>query len=412
MPINYQGSGGGVPRKTAKIFGKNADSNDMTVFGSTLGGNTVYSNDLDSIQSTAYETGWRDAVISNLNYPLLSDMNAVQHTLSQQIAYTLQHGIPEYDSGTTYYAYDKVQYNDVIYTALQDNFSNKLPSDTSYWATYYSPYDFLNKKQITNCVLEAPNGVCTLWQGRIVVASGIKYLIPNGTNSDGTLKNIEAISSSKVYNYPENDDVDVFLFLDQNGNTFTWLMRYTFIITSNVFLGTETGDAQTRLVYITRENQWYYTSDSGSSWVKAYICCVAAFHAAAQSVVYMLSEAPLHLFSDSKADIQQLTKLGFPTSVKTFPLALGASDSIYTAVGNGYIIFSCLAGGADSFVYLQGIQSDNSAGVMSSSHATLTNQFMLVNIPVLKGQKFQLSYYNIAPTGISFGIVGAVGEDN
>ena len=71
-----------------------------------------------------------------------------------------------------------------------------------------------------------------------------------------------------------------------------------------------------------------------------------------------------------------------------------------------------MAGGADSFVYLQGIQSDNSAGVMSSSHATLTNQFMLVNIPVLKGQKFQLSYYNIAPTGISFGIVGAVGEDN
>ncbi len=270
----------------------------------------------------------------------------------------------------------------------------------------------LNKKMITNCILEAPNGVCTLWQGRIVVNSGIKYLIPNGTNSDGTLKNIEVTSTSKVYNYTENDDVDVFLFLDQDGNTFTWLMRYTFIITTNVFLGTETGDAQTRLVYITRENQWYYTSDSGNTWIKAYICCIASFHAVAQSVVNILSEAPLHLFSDSKADIQQLTKLGFPTSVTSFPLALGATDTLYTAVANGYIIFACLAGGADSFVYLQGIQSNNSAGVMSSSHATLANQFMLVNIPVLKGQKFQLSYYDIVPTGITFGIVGAVGEDN
>lgn len=144
MSINYQGSGGGVPRKTAKIFGKNAASADMTVFGSTLGGNTVYSTDLDSIQSAAYETGWRDAVISNLNYPLLSDMNAVQHTLSQQIAYTLQHGIPEYDAGTTYYAYDKVQFNDIIYTALQDNFSNINPSNTSYWAVYYNPAAFAN----------------------------------------------------------------------------------------------------------------------------------------------------------------------------------------------------------------------------------------------------------------------------
>ena len=146
MSINYTGSGGGIPRKTAKIFASNADSQDVTVFGSTLAEDTTYTTDIAEIQSSAFETGWRDAVISNLNYPLLSDMNGVQKTLSQQIAYILQHGIPAYDSGTTYYAYDKVLYNDIIYTALQDNFSNHVPSDDTYWAEYYNP----NKEALRN----------------------------------------------------------------------------------------------------------------------------------------------------------------------------------------------------------------------------------------------------------------------
>lgn len=52
---------------------------------------------------------------------------------------------------------------------------------------------FLNKTQISNCILEAPNGVATFTAGSnvVTVKQGLKVLIPNGRNADGTLNNIE-----------------------------------------------------------------------------------------------------------------------------------------------------------------------------------------------------------------------------
>lgn len=49
----------------------------------------------------------------------------------------------------------------------------------------------LGKNRITNCILEAPNGVATYSGNILTVKQGLKVLIPNGRNADGTLKNIE-----------------------------------------------------------------------------------------------------------------------------------------------------------------------------------------------------------------------------
>ena len=152
MTIIYSGSGGGVPRKTAKIFASDADSADVTEFGSTLAGSTVTTSDIADIQNSAFETGWRDAVISDLNYPLLGDMNGVQKVASQQIAYTLQHGVPEWDSGTEYYTYDIVAKDAVLYVSLVDNNTNHGVSDTNYWAVYYDPNDTKAKRNIGELV--------------------------------------------------------------------------------------------------------------------------------------------------------------------------------------------------------------------------------------------------------------------
>lgn len=66
---------------------------------------------------------------------------------------------------------------------------------------------FLNKTQITNCILEAPNGVATYSNGTITIHKGLKVLMPNGLNSDGTLNNIEYILPNDInittgYNSP------------------------------------------------------------------------------------------------------------------------------------------------------------------------------------------------------------------
>lgn len=50
---------------------------------------------------------------------------------------------------------------------------------------------FINKTQVTNAILETPNGVCTYSGNTITAKSGLKVLAPNGRNADGSLKNIE-----------------------------------------------------------------------------------------------------------------------------------------------------------------------------------------------------------------------------
>ena len=150
MPINYQGSGGGVPRKTAHIFAKNAANNDVTVFGSTLAQNTQYTQDIADIQNNAFEIGWRNAVISNKNYPLLADMNGVQKTFSQQIAYILQHGLAQWDSATAYYTYDIVNVNGILYICTIDNNVNSNPTTLSGWAVYYDPDNYGANQDLSN----------------------------------------------------------------------------------------------------------------------------------------------------------------------------------------------------------------------------------------------------------------------
>ena len=161
MAIIYTGNGGGVERKTAHIFASNADASDVTEFGSTLAGVTQYTTDLDDIQNAAYEIGWRDAVISNKNYPLLADMNGVMLTFSQQIAYLLQHGSCAWDSATTYYAYDLVNENGILYVCTSDENVGNNPTTLNGWAVFYDPdkmanVDLSNLSEIGEAKLNRP----------------------------------------------------------------------------------------------------------------------------------------------------------------------------------------------------------------------------------------------------------------
>lgn len=57
-----------------------------------------------------------------------------------------------------------------------------------------------NTALITNCVLEAPNGVVTVIDNVVTVHKGLKVLIPNGFNEDGSIKNT-------IYEVPEDVEV-------------------------------------------------------------------------------------------------------------------------------------------------------------------------------------------------------------
>lgn len=126
-----------IQRKTQKIFAGGADADQIAVFGSMKSGTPDYSSDLDDLQSADYAQGWADAILSD-KAPYLEEMNGVQYGFSSQLAYLMQEGIPEYDSGTTYYKNSIVKDPDttnavVLYTSLTDgNVGNPL-TDAVNW---------------------------------------------------------------------------------------------------------------------------------------------------------------------------------------------------------------------------------------------------------------------------------------
>jgi hypothetical protein len=126
-----------IVRKTAQIFAQNAISTDIEQFASmVVTGSPNYSNDPDVIQSlSAWGEGWTAALTVN-NTEFKQDRNAVDYVASYQIAYILQQGIPEWDSGTTYYTNSIIQYGGQLFQSLVDSNLNNTPPSTgnnSYW---------------------------------------------------------------------------------------------------------------------------------------------------------------------------------------------------------------------------------------------------------------------------------------
>lgn len=75
----------------------------------------------------------------------------------------------------------------------------------------------LNYNQLTNCILEAPNGVATYSGNTITVKQGLKVLIPNGRNADGTLNNIEyTVSEDTSINIPTSSSYTGYLVIGTN----------------------------------------------------------------------------------------------------------------------------------------------------------------------------------------------------
>lgn len=128
-----------IERKTQKIFGGNADSDQLAVFGTMITGTPVYNDDIETLQSEAYTEGWQAAVAAN-EAPFMEEMNGVQYGFSKQLAYLFQQGIAEWDAGTTYYLNSFCQVGGVIYKSMQDENINHSPADDTE-GTYWSPLE-------------------------------------------------------------------------------------------------------------------------------------------------------------------------------------------------------------------------------------------------------------------------------
>lgn len=133
-----------ILRKTLVQFGNAGPTTSFGQFGSKEAGSPQTSQDPSVLQQlSAWTQGWQDAVVSGNKAAYLEDMNGWCFVHSYMMAYVLQQGIPEWDSGTTYYLNSVVQANNgQWFNSLQDtNLGNAPPAGASnaFWDWVNAP---------------------------------------------------------------------------------------------------------------------------------------------------------------------------------------------------------------------------------------------------------------------------------
>lgn len=131
-----------LPRVYQKIFGELADTTTpkrIAQFGSVVSGDPLLTGNIETIQALAnWSNGWVGSTVTDRRYPTAEETTGVNKVLSQQLAYLLQKGIPEWDPDTTYYADNcYCQYGGKIWISRADNNTDNTPDDGSiYWEEF------------------------------------------------------------------------------------------------------------------------------------------------------------------------------------------------------------------------------------------------------------------------------------
>lgn len=133
-----------ITRATQKIFGDNAPGTQITAFGTAKTNNPVYTKDPALLQTAASLDGWEAAIEAD-KAPFEEDTNGLCYLITRQLAYLYQQGIPEWDSGTTYYTNSLCTVmQDGVWTIKRatssDNNTGYDPTtdDGSHWVDYFS----------------------------------------------------------------------------------------------------------------------------------------------------------------------------------------------------------------------------------------------------------------------------------
>lgn len=133
-----------IERETQKIFASQAGSREITEFGTAKDTDPVYTDDVGQIQNENFLNGWQSALLPDKS-PWQEDMNALFYAITSQLGYLFQDGLPEYDTGTTYYTGALVKVingsNVTIYKSLADNNTGNAVSNTGYWKVFFADGD-------------------------------------------------------------------------------------------------------------------------------------------------------------------------------------------------------------------------------------------------------------------------------
>lgn len=271
--------------------------------------------------------------------------------------------------------------------------------NSSEYEECYLPLGICDVVANTSCTIKQVfNGFGFIGTNAFILP-GVKGLKANGLENNGLYKNIEVINSNVqiclLALASSKDKWTFFSTLDTNDyrNSIThYEQNYK---PSNLPYETATW-------YNTLQNNFYYTNDTGATWVKSNYIGLFTYNLIDGIVSNFKSMQPIQLIA--RNDSSWIAKQAMP-SKKAIPLTLGASGVTYVAPANGY--FS-IDGQGPNWVDVAIIYPNLNYGYCFASRSS--DKYCRITVPVSAGSQCQILFDTAFTNLISFNFIYAEGE--
>lgn len=255
---------------------------------------------------------------------------------------------------------------------------------------------FLNKTQVTNCILEAPNGVATSNGSTVTVKQGLKVLIPNGRNADNSLNNIEyTIEEDLSKTYANSSTYNALLILQIEPDGIAQYLPAQ----SSVLRGKISDIPQNFSgIYFDTDANTSYTYTNGIANNINTVIIASGINNPGN--ISLETYYPIELVK--RSDFSELAGLSAPSG-NLIEYTLLASGKDYIAPVNGYFYLNKAAGIQNAYatMYTGGIGKQG-VGINTTSN-------VLVSIYCEKGASCVVNYSATGNTNF-FGFIPAKGE--
>lgn len=239
----------------------------------------------------------------------------------------------------------------------------------------------LRQTQISNCILESPNGVADFEANTITIKQGLTVLIPNGRNADGTLNNIEYVVPNDIQLTRAIEDSDkIFIVLNQTDNSCFDAKEY------NTYETKPSEFNSSSINYVIDENKIYQTTAANETQ-EANLIVLGYAKLSQNGIDSEISEIKTYKqfkilgYNDTEFIVHQ----GLPSN-RYIDLTLKSSGQKYTAPADGYVQLSANAATQ--------IDLANNTTQIRTGGAYSNSAYRFAFIPVRKGDIF-FAYYII-----------------
>lgn len=236
-----------------------------------------------------------------------------------------------------------------------------------------------NTTLVSNCILDAPNGIVTNSGNTITVKSGLNVLIPNGRNDDGTYKCInKKIDEDVLLTTVNNSNVNC-VYVAENSCGVAESYQYSF----------STPRYSGGIWYNLRENKSYKFDVDTKTWEEFPCIVIATYENESGTITNVKSDSPIALLKEN--DLEEINAFGFPDYSNVVGKANGTTHYAKT---DGYLY--CWAEAQQNLTKNLYIE-DKSFGIVH--HPMGHIGWSALSMPVSKGNSYYLDGGN---TGLNF----------